>query len=91
MALPDIIIMGSPFVKYECTILMEIIHDLSKLKFNGEGEPSFRNHVRQFITFFKRHRIESRDVWAALLTLPFEGHVKKWCHTLPFASINSFG
>lgn len=91
ISLPDIIISGCLSIKSKCTIPKEVIHDLSKLNFSGEGEPSFHAHVLLFMTFFKCHRIKSRDLLAALLTLTFEGHVKKWCRILPFHSIDSFG
>jgi len=62
---------------------MEVIHDMSKLKFSGEGEPSFCVHVHQVISFFLNHKIEYKDVWTVLLTLTFKVHVNKWCHILP--------
>lgn len=43
------------------------------------------------MTLFHHHQIKSEDVWAVLLTLTFEGPVERWCHTLPDASIDSFG
>ena len=36
------------------------------------------------------NRIHCKDVMAKFFTLTFEGQVKKWCHTLPTASIHSF-
>jgi len=41
---------------------MEVIHDLSKLNFNVEGETYFCAHVNQVINFFLRHKIEYEDV-----------------------------
>lgn len=91
MSLPDIKIPRCLSINPKCTILAEFIHDLCKLKFSGEGEPSFHANVHQFITFCKHHKIKSRDVWVILLTLTFEGHAQCWCHTLPFSFIDSFG
>lgn len=33
----------------------ELIHDLSHLKFNGEGETSILEHTLQFLMFFYFH------------------------------------
>lgn len=58
---------------------------------SGEGEPSFHAHVRQVINFFLHQNIEYEDVWNVLFSLTFTGHAKRWCYTLPFSSIDSFG
>lgn len=90
MALPEIIIWGCFSINLNCTIPTEVIHDMSELKFNGEGQSAFHVHLLQVMTLCHRHQIKSEDVWAILLTLTFEGHVKHCCHTLPIASISSF-
>lgn len=69
---------------------MEFIHDLSKLKFNGEGESPFHVHILLVIILSRHHQINFEDVWAILLTLTFEGHAKNTCHTLPISFISSF-
>ena len=55
MALPKIIIHGCLSKETNCTIPMKVIHDVSKLNFNGQGELYFRVHVLKVMTLFHRY------------------------------------
>lgn len=67
---------------------MEFIHDLSELKFDGEGESTFCERLFQVIYPCFCNKVSSEDIMARLLTLTFEGHVKQLYHTLLVASIH---
>ena len=63
---------------------------MSQLKFDGEGEISIVEHTYDFSKFFESHEINCEYVACKLFILTFEGQVKLWCHTLPYAAIHSF-
>ena len=67
-----------------------IVDLLTENKFNGEEVTSAYEHVLQFIDQCIFHKITDKDVLCICLTLTFEGRIKKWCETLPVASIHSF-
>lgn len=54
---------------------MNIIDDLSNLKFSGEGETTFVEHTKCFLRFFIEHNISLEDISSRLFIIMFEGHV----------------
>lgn len=89
MVLPQIIITRYFFKDLNCTIPI-VIHNLSQLKFDGEGKSTFQEHLFQVVHFFLFNEIYCKDVMARLLTLTFKDRVSRLCHTLPIDSIHSF-
>ena len=71
MALPQIIISRFFSKELNCNIPVEVIHGLSKFKFNGEGESTFREHLLQVLRICFCHGMGSKYVMARLLTLTF--------------------
>ena len=67
-----------------------IVDLLTENKFNGEEVISAYEHVLHFLDQCTFHEITDKDVLCICLTLIFEGRIKKWCETLPVASIHSF-
>jgi len=87
---PQIIILGCFSKELNGIILVEVIHNLSKFKFDGEGESTFHQHLFQCFHLWISRRVCSKDDMASLITLTFEGLVNQWCHTLPNDFIHSF-
>lgn len=90
MDLPQIIILGCFSKEINLTIPTFSFHKLSQFKFDGKGELTLHEHLFQVICFFLSNGIHCKDVMVRFLTLKFEGHVKRWYHTLLDASIHSF-
>ena len=90
MAIPQIIILGCLSTYLNLTIPVKVFHNLSQFKFDGKGELTLREHLFQVVHVFYSNGIHCKDVIYRFLTLEFEGRVKRWCHTLPVASIHSF-
>lgn len=87
---PQIIILGCFSKDLNGIIPVEVIHNLSEFKFEGEGEYTFHEHLFQSFHLQLSHRLCSKDVMASLLTFTFEGYVNQWCHTLLNSFIHSF-
>ena len=68
----------------------ELLKQLTKVKFDGEGEILAQEHVFQFTYNCFVNKILDQDVLCRLLTFTFKGRVKEWFVTLPFAFVNSF-
>jgi hypothetical protein len=71
-------------------IVRNILHFLSQLKFDGEGEISASEHAFNFWKFCCSHNITNGNVICRLFTLTFAGRVKSWCETLSVASIHTW-
>ena len=71
-------------------VSVNIIDDLSHLKFNGKGETTILEQIEHFLQFCTEHNILFQDVGCRFFILMFEECIRKWCHTLTDASIHSF-
>ena len=67
-----------------------LLKQLIEVKFDGEGEILAQEHVLQFTYNCFDNKILDLDVLCILLAFTFEGRLKEWFVTLPFASIHSF-
>jgi hypothetical protein len=68
----------------------KILHFLSQLKFNGEGETNSFEHAFQLWKFCCSHNITNGSAICRLFTLIFVVRVKSLCETLPIASIHTW-
>ena len=89
MAHPKIILSGyfSNISLGKISILDEAIYDLSQLKFDGEDGTSITKHIYDFFKFCEYYKINDEDFSFVTFFLALEGHVNRWCHTLPTSSI----
>jgi len=90
MAHPKIIIPRCFSNRENITIPTKLIHNLSQLNFDGEGETSILEHILRFLNFCDSNEVNCEDDACKSFSLTLEGHVKYWCHTLLVASIHSF-
>ena len=63
----------------------DVLKQLIKVKFDGEGESLAQEHVLQFTYNCLVNKILDQDVLCGLLALAFEGRVKEW-----FCNLTSF-
>ena len=65
---------------------------LSQVKFNGKNNSSAFNHALQFIQRVSSYDVQriDEDVLCRIFTLTFTAEARKWCRTLPIASIHSW-
>lgn len=75
--------------RINCSTPLKIVNLLSKVKFDRERITSASEHVLQFIQNYVSNNILHEGFMCRLFTLTFEGRVKKWCETLPVASIHT--
>ena len=68
----------------------ELMYHLSQLKFDGENGVSITRHLSDLCEFGECYKIENEGFICFLFFLTLEGRAKKWCHTLPEASIHLF-
>ena len=70
----------------------EVVRLLSQVKFNGKNNSSSFNHTLQFIQGVSSSDIQRIDegVLCRIFTLTFTAEARKWCKTLPVASIHSW-
>lgn len=69
---------------------IKILNLLSKVQFDGEEVTFAPKHVLQFIQNCISYNIFNQDVICKLFTPTIEGRVRRWCETLPIASIHTF-
>jgi hypothetical protein len=69
---------------------IKILNLLSKVQFDGEEVTFAPKHVLQFIQNCISYNIFNQDVMCKLFTSTIEGRVRRWCETLPIASIHTF-
>jgi hypothetical protein len=67
-----------------------ILHFLSQIKFDGEGETTASEHAFQIWKFCCSQNITNESVICRLFTLTLAGQVKSWCETLSVASIHTW-
>lgn len=63
---------------------------MSRLKFDGKDGITLNKHISDFLKFCESFEIDDEEFAYVFLSLTLEGCAKKWCHTLPAASIHSF-
>ena len=70
----------------------EVVRLLSQVKFNGKNNSSAFNHALQFIQRVSSSDIQRIDegILCRIFTLTFIAEARKWCRTLPVASIHSW-
>ena len=69
---------------------MDIIHELSNLKFDGRGEITILEHTSHFLEFCDSHKVDREDAPCKLFTFTFKACIKKWYYTFLTTSIHSF-
>lgn len=70
----------------------DVVRLLSQVKFDGKNNSSAFNHALQFIQKVSGSDIQRIDegVLCRIFTLTFTAEARKWCRTLPIASIHSW-
>jgi len=75
---------------FDFDVLVDVIDDLSQLKFYGESRKSLLIHIVSLLGFYDRNEVPSDDIAFGLFTFILEGNVKQSCHTFPTTSIHYF-
>jgi len=75
---------------HDFEVLEDVIDDLSRIKYDGEGKETLLRHGVAFLGFYERNEVHSDDTACGLFTYMFDGHVDQWCCTLLIASIHSY-
>jgi len=70
----------------------EVVRLLSQVKFNGKNNSSAFNHALQFIQSVSSSNVQRIDegILCRIFTFTFTAEARKWCRTLPVASIHSW-
>ena len=61
----------------------ETINLLSKLEFDGEGDISIREHLRNFLCKCNKYNIIDLSATCRLFSLTLKGRIKCWLETFP--------
>ena len=70
----------------------EVVRLLSQVKFNSKNDSSAFHHALQFLHNVSNSNVQGIDegILCRIFTLTFTAEARKWCKTLPVASIHSW-